>query len=101
MATRILIADDHPLMRAALRQSVTQSLPDADIVEASRFEEEARREREPGRGVIRERGTLPWARTDGSARAIRKRRPSTNAGPKRTRILVVLLVPALWTCEPP
>ncbi len=39
MATRILIADDHPLMRAALRQSVTQSLPDADIVEASRFEE--------------------------------------------------------------
>jgi DNA-binding NarL/FixJ family response regulator len=33
--TRILIADDHALYRAGLRQFVAQSLPSAEIVEAS------------------------------------------------------------------
>ncbi len=31
---RALIADDHPLFRAALRQAVMQALPDAEIIEA-------------------------------------------------------------------
>ncbi|WP_240002391.1 response regulator [Oleisolibacter albus] len=39
MAFRILVADDHPLMRAALHQAVGQALPGAEIVEAARFEE--------------------------------------------------------------
>jgi len=33
MGTRILIADDHPLFRAALRSAVTQAEPDALVVE--------------------------------------------------------------------
>lgn len=39
MATRsrVLVADDHPLMRAALRQAVSQSIADAEIIEASDF----------------------------------------------------------------
>ena len=32
--TRIVIADDHPLVRGALRQAVSGALPDADIHEA-------------------------------------------------------------------
>ncbi|EWY42158.1 LuxR family transcriptional regulator [Skermanella stibiiresistens SB22] len=36
-AYRILIADDHPLMRAALRQAVAQTLPDAELIEAGGF----------------------------------------------------------------
>lgn len=39
MPVRILIADDHPLMRGALRQSVIQFLADGEIVEAASFEE--------------------------------------------------------------
>ena len=39
MALRILVADDHPLMRTALRQTVAQALDGAEIVEASRFEQ--------------------------------------------------------------
>ncbi len=31
---KVLIADDHPLFRAALRQAVAQVLPDAEILEA-------------------------------------------------------------------
>jgi DNA-binding NarL/FixJ family response regulator len=31
---RILIADDHPLMRAALRQAVSQCVPDLELAEA-------------------------------------------------------------------
>jgi DNA-binding NarL/FixJ family response regulator len=37
MSCRVLVADDHPLMRAALRQALTQEMPDAEIVEASDF----------------------------------------------------------------
>lgn len=39
MAIRVLVADDHPLMRAALCQSVTGTLPDLSTVEASSFGE--------------------------------------------------------------
>ena len=39
MAFRILVADDHPLMRTALRQTVAQAMEGAEIVEASRFEQ--------------------------------------------------------------
>lgn len=39
MAIRILVADDHPLMRAALCQSVTGTLTDLTTVEASSFGE--------------------------------------------------------------
>ncbi|MFV3075954.1 response regulator [Niveispirillum fermenti] len=39
MAIRILVADDHPLMRAALCQSVAGTLPDLSTVEASSFDE--------------------------------------------------------------
>ncbi|UEM05898.1 response regulator transcription factor [Skermanella rosea] len=38
-AYRILIADDHPLMRAALRHAVAQSLPDAALIEAGNFDQ--------------------------------------------------------------
>ena len=31
---RVLIADDHPLFRAALRQSLAQAVPDAEVLEA-------------------------------------------------------------------
>ena len=34
-STRILIADDHPLVRGALRQAVSGAVKDADIVEAA------------------------------------------------------------------
>jgi DNA-binding NarL/FixJ family response regulator len=37
MACRVLVADDHPLMRAALRQAVAQQIEDAEILEASDF----------------------------------------------------------------
>ncbi|PAV27158.1 response regulator transcription factor [Tamilnaduibacter salinus] len=33
MVQQIIIADDHPLFRAALRQAVSQALPDADMIE--------------------------------------------------------------------
>lgn len=33
MSQHIIIADDHPLFRAALRQAVSQAVPDADVVE--------------------------------------------------------------------
>jgi len=39
MTFRILVADDHPLMRAALRQAVSDSLPGATTIQASRFSE--------------------------------------------------------------
>lgn len=39
MGCRVLIADDHPLMRAALRQAVEQSTGDAEIVEAANFDQ--------------------------------------------------------------
>jgi DNA-binding NarL/FixJ family response regulator len=38
-ACTILIADDHPLMRAALRQTVAQALPGALILEAGGFDQ--------------------------------------------------------------
>ena len=34
MPYKIIIADDHPLFRAALRQAVTQSVDTVDILEA-------------------------------------------------------------------
>jgi DNA-binding NarL/FixJ family response regulator len=34
LAHKIIIADDHPLFRAALRQAVTQAVPGVEIVEA-------------------------------------------------------------------
>jgi len=34
MQMRVLIADDHPLFRAALRLALMQAVPDADVVEA-------------------------------------------------------------------
>ena len=37
MSYRILIADDHPLMRAALCQAVADSLPAAETIQASEF----------------------------------------------------------------
>ncbi|GGY76104.1 response regulator [Marinobacter zhanjiangensis] len=33
MTQHIIIADDHPLFRAALRQAVSQAVPDADVAE--------------------------------------------------------------------
>jgi DNA-binding NarL/FixJ family response regulator len=36
--TRILIADDHPLFRGALRRAVTDVVPDCAIVEAGDFD---------------------------------------------------------------
>ena len=33
--TRLLIADDHPLFRAALRQAASESVPDCDVHEAA------------------------------------------------------------------
>jgi DNA-binding NarL/FixJ family response regulator len=33
--TRLLIADDHPLFRAALRQAASESVPDCEVLEAS------------------------------------------------------------------
>ncbi|MCH8497064.1 MAG: response regulator transcription factor [Marinobacter sp.] len=33
MSHQIIIADDHPLFRAALRQAVSQAVPEADVVE--------------------------------------------------------------------
>ncbi|MDE2228171.1 MAG: response regulator transcription factor [Alphaproteobacteria bacterium] len=37
-ACRLVIADDHPLFRDALRLTASQALPDAEIVEAGSFE---------------------------------------------------------------
>ncbi|PZQ49891.1 MAG: DNA-binding response regulator [Rhodovulum sulfidophilum] len=39
MPQRILIADDHPLMRSALRQAVTQAFSGVEIIEAARYEQ--------------------------------------------------------------
>ena len=33
MSHQIIIADDHPLFRAALRQAVSQAVPEADVIE--------------------------------------------------------------------
>ena len=33
MVQQIIIADDHPLFRAALRQAVSEAVPDAEMVE--------------------------------------------------------------------
>ncbi|MFV3130603.1 response regulator [Niveispirillum sp. KHB5.9] len=53
MAIRVLVADDHPLMRAALCQSVTGNVPDLSTVEASCFSEvEDALKREPGIDTI-------------------------------------------------
>lgn len=38
-ATRIVIADDHPLFRSALRQALASAAPEAGIAEAGSFEE--------------------------------------------------------------
>jgi len=38
VATRIVIADDHPLFRDALRLTIAQAFPDAAITEAESFE---------------------------------------------------------------
>src|SRR5687767_12714148 len=48
---RILIADDHPLMRAALRQAVSQHFPSAALAEAGTLEAAvaALKGRPPGR----------------------------------------------------
>lgn len=42
-AGTIIIADDHPLFRGALRQAVSAAAPDADIVEAGSFDDVTRR----------------------------------------------------------
>lgn len=39
MSYRVLVADDHPLMRTALRQTIAQALGDAQVAEAARFEQ--------------------------------------------------------------
>ncbi|AWK85727.1 response regulator [Azospirillum thermophilum] len=39
MPYRILIADDHPLMRTALSQTIGQALPGSEILEAARFDQ--------------------------------------------------------------
>ena len=39
MPQQVLIADDHPLMRSALAQAVTQAFPGVDVLEAAGFEE--------------------------------------------------------------
>lgn len=39
MTTTIVIADDHPLFRGALRQAISSLMPDARVVEASGMEE--------------------------------------------------------------
>ena len=39
MPQRIVIADDHPLMRSALRQAVAQAFAGVDVREAARFEQ--------------------------------------------------------------
>lgn len=39
MANHFLIADDHPLMRSALRQAVAQAFPGAEILEAARYDQ--------------------------------------------------------------
>ena len=36
---RILIADDHPLMRSALAQAVSRALPDVELLEAANLDE--------------------------------------------------------------
>jgi DNA-binding NarL/FixJ family response regulator len=38
-STRFIIADDHPLFRGALRQTLATSFPDAEILEAGTLEE--------------------------------------------------------------
>lgn len=38
LAQKIIIADDHPLFRAALKQAVTQAVPGVEIVEADTLE---------------------------------------------------------------
>lgn len=37
--TTLIVADDHPLFRAALRDVIRQAMPDANLVEASGFSE--------------------------------------------------------------
>jgi DNA-binding NarL/FixJ family response regulator len=39
MPNRILIADDHPLMRSALRQAVTQAFAGVEVAEAARYDQ--------------------------------------------------------------
>ncbi|HYG89229.1 MAG TPA: response regulator transcription factor [Azospirillum sp.] len=39
MSYRVLVADDHPLMRTALRQTIAQALGDSEVIEAARFEQ--------------------------------------------------------------
>ena len=39
MAQQIVIADDHPLMRSALRQAVAQAFPGVEVLEAARFDQ--------------------------------------------------------------
>ncbi|WP_431856098.1 response regulator [Azospirillum sp.] len=39
MSYRVLVADDHPLMRTALRQTIAQALGEAEVAEAARFEQ--------------------------------------------------------------
>lgn len=38
LASKIIIADDHPLFRAALRQAVSQAIEGVEIVEADSLE---------------------------------------------------------------
>ncbi|MBQ0756966.1 MAG: response regulator transcription factor, partial [Amphritea sp.] len=38
LAQKIIIADDHPLFRAALKQAVSQAVPGVEIVEADSLE---------------------------------------------------------------
>jgi len=39
MPRQVLIADDHPLMRSALRQAVAQAFPGVDVLEAARYDQ--------------------------------------------------------------
>ena len=38
MTQTIIVADDHPLFRAALKQAVNQAVPDAETVEVEELE---------------------------------------------------------------
>lgn len=52
-ATRIVIADDHPLFRDALRLTIAQGFPEAEIAEAQSFDTlRARLEAEPDTDLV-------------------------------------------------
>ncbi|MFL1406126.1 response regulator [Marinobacter sp. M1N3S26] len=53
MAQHIIIADDHPLFRAALRQAVSQAVPDAEVAEVESIKAlQAEVERKPDADLV-------------------------------------------------